>query len=125
VDEWGHEPVVAQEFSTGDGHDLKLWAIGADLHGARRRTPLETGATGAAKRNIPLEGGLTPALSGLGRAVGEAFSLNLYGVDVVMTSDGPRIIDVNAFPGFRGVVGAPQLLADLIERSRKLSSSYE
>jgi ribosomal protein S6--L-glutamate ligase len=115
--EWEDEPVVLQEFTPGSGYDLKLWAIGDDLHAARRRSPLETGATGAAKRNLPLEGGIAEQLEDIGRAVGHAFSLHLYGVDVIMSPDGPTIVDVNAFPGFRGVDGAPERLAALVERS--------
>jgi ribosomal protein S6--L-glutamate ligase len=118
LDDWAREPVIAQEFQTGDGYDAKLWAIGAHLEGARRRTPLETGATGAAKRNLPLDPSVMVELERLGRAVGAAFGLQLYGVDVIMSAEGPSIVDVNAFPGFRGVEGAPGLLADLVETSR-------
>jgi ribosomal protein S6--L-glutamate ligase len=118
--EWGDEPVVSQAFSMGDGYDLKLWAIGGHLHAARRRTPLETGATGDAKRNLALDVGSLPAgVRRLGEEVGQAFALDLYGVDVIMTADGPSIVDVNAFPGFRGVPGAPDLLAALVEQSRQ------
>jgi ribosomal protein S6--L-glutamate ligase len=87
------------------------------MHAARRRTPLETGAIGAAKKNLPVDEKLTSELGDLGRAVGRAFSLHLYGIDVIMSADGPSIIDVNAFPGFRGVEGAPELLAALVELS--------
>ncbi|WP_298749138.1 hypothetical protein [uncultured Serinicoccus sp.] len=34
--------------------------------------------------------------------------------DVVLGPDGPVLVDVNAFPGYRGVPGAPQALADLV-----------
>lgn len=115
--EWADEPVVAQEFQPGDGYDIKLWAIGEHLNGARRRTPLDTAATGAAKRNLPLGAPTMSELEPLGRVVGEAFSLKLYGVDVIMATDGPSIVDVNAFPGFRGVEGAPRLLAALVDSS--------
>jgi ribosomal protein S6--L-glutamate ligase len=33
---------------------------------------------------------------------GAALGLNLFGVDLLVTDRGPVVIDVNAFPGFRG-----------------------
>ena len=115
--EWAEEPVVIQAFTPGSGYDLKLWVIGDNLHAARRRSPLETGATGASKQNLPLEREVTVQLESLGRSVGKALSLDVYGVDVIMSAEGPMIVDVNAFPGFRGVEDAPGLLAALVERS--------
>ena len=48
--------------------------------------------------------------------VGRVFGLRLYGVDLLMTEQGPIVVDVNSFPGFRGVVGADSALISLIER---------
>jgi len=42
--------------------------------------------------------------------------LRLYGVDLLVTEHGPIIVDVNSFPGFRGVPGADDALVDLVER---------
>jgi hypothetical protein len=33
-----------------------------------------------------------------------------------MTEKGPMIVDVNSFPGFRGVPGADTALEELVER---------
>lgn len=118
LEKWADEEVIVQRFEPGDGFDLKVWAIGTRIHAARRRTPLVTGATGAAKRNEPLESGTSLAeLATLGRAVGSAFGLELYGVDVIATAAGPRVVDVNAFPGFRGVPDAADRLAAHVEQS--------
>ena len=43
------------------------------------------------------------------------FDLLLYGLDLVITEKGPVIVDVNSFPGFRGVPGADSALVSLIE----------
>jgi ribosomal protein S6--L-glutamate ligase len=40
----------------------------------------------------------------------------LYGVDLLITEHGPMIVDVNGFPGFRGVPGADSALVGLVER---------
>ncbi len=120
---WGAEPVVLQEFVAGDGWDTKIWMIGDALHAARRRSPLETGATGSAKQNLPLPREELPAdLESIGREVGRCFGLLLYGVDILHTDRGPVVVDVNAFPGFRGVPEAPSLLAELVE---SLSATVE
>ncbi len=48
--------------------------------------------------------------------IGHTFKMPLYGVDLLITEKGPLIVDVNAFPGFRGVPGASEALVDLVER---------
>ncbi len=120
---WGSEPVVLQEFIAGDGWDTKIWVIGETLHAARRRSPLETGASGSAKQNLPLPGNRLPAeLEWMGREVGRCFGLLLYGVDILHADRGSVVVDVNAFPGFRGVPEAPSLLAGLVD---SLSATLE
>jgi ribosomal protein S6--L-glutamate ligase len=118
LEAWADEEVIVQRFEPGDGFDVKVWAIGSQIHAARRRTPLVTGATGAAKRNEPLDRASSPdELEDIGRAVGSAFGLELYGVDVIVTAAGPRVVDVNAFPGFRGVPDAAARLAAHVEQA--------
>jgi glutathione synthase/RimK-type ligase-like ATP-grasp enzyme len=55
--------------------------------------------------------------------IGRVFGLLLYGVDLLISRQGPVAIDVNAFPGFRGVPRADGALIALIERLRGYSSS--
>jgi ribosomal protein S6--L-glutamate ligase len=111
---WSEEPVVLQEFAAGDGWDQKLWVIGPRLFAARRRTPLETEA---AKAEVPIAPEAIPAeWSEIVLEVGRVFDLRLYGVDLLVTGRGPLVIDVNAFPGFRGVPGAAEVLAAFIEQ---------
>jgi ribosomal protein S6--L-glutamate ligase len=47
--------------------------------------------------------------------VGRAFGLGLYGMDFIETASGPRVVDVNYFPGYKGCRGAPEAVADYIE----------
>jgi ribosomal protein S6--L-glutamate ligase len=45
---------------------------------------------------------------------GRVFGVGLYGVDLI-TSDGkPYVVDINTFPGFKGVARAAELLAEYI-----------
>jgi ribosomal protein S6--L-glutamate ligase len=48
-------------------------------------------------------------------ACGRILGLGLYGLDVLDTDEGPMVVDVNYFPGYKGVPGAAPLIADYIE----------
>ena len=110
--QWSQEPVALQKFMPGDGWDIKLWVIGQQVFAARRRTPL----AGAGKENYPFAPDAIPeAWVRIARAIGRAFNLHLYGVDLLISDDGPIVVDVNSFPGFRGVAGADDALVTLVE----------
>lgn len=112
--EWSQEPVVLQAFAAGDGWDIKLWVIGPQIFAARRRTPLEPNAS---KQDFPIAPGELPEeWAHIVREIGHVFGMKLYGVDLLMTASGPIIVDVNGFPGFRGVPGADTALATLVEQ---------
>src|SRR5260370_35823620 len=102
--EWSKEPVVLQEFATGDGWDIKLWVIDQQIFAARRRTPLEANAS---KEDFPIDPEQLPAeCAHITLEIGRVFNMRLYGVDLLITERGPIIVDVNSFPGFRSVPAA-------------------
>jgi ribosomal protein S6--L-glutamate ligase len=111
---WAQEPVIAQEFVPNDGFDLKFWVINDEVTVARR--PGALNEHGAAQ-DVTLEPEDLPQkwISTV-LAAGAALDLEIFGVDALITEDGPVIIDVNAFPGFRSAAGADHALADLVER---------
>lgn len=112
--EWSQEPVVLQEFAAGDGWDIKLWIIDQKIFAARRRTPLEANAS---KEDFPIPSDELPAdWAHIALEIGRVFNLRLYGVDLLITGGGPVIVDVNSFPGFRGVPGSVGALVALVER---------
>ena len=112
--QWGQEPVVLQEFAAGDGWDIKLWVIDRQIFAARRRTPLDPDAP---KEDYPISAEELPEeWARITLEIGRAFNLRLYGVDLLISERGPIIVDVNSFPGFRGVPGADSALAALVER---------
>ena len=47
---------------------------------------------------------------------GEAFGLGLYGLDIIESPDGPSVVDVNYFPGYKGIARAPEAVASYIAR---------
>jgi ribosomal protein S6--L-glutamate ligase len=112
--EWGQEPIVVQEFAASDGWDIKLWVIDERVFAARRRTPLEPNAS---KQDIPISDEELPdEWRRIALEIGRVFNLRLYGLDLIVTGRGPVVIDVNSFPGFRGVPGAESALVALVER---------
>jgi ribosomal protein S6--L-glutamate ligase len=111
--EWSQEPVVLQEFAAGDGWDIKMWVIDQQIFAARRRTPLEPGAS---KEDFPISPEELPALwAHIATEIGRIFNMRLYGIDLLITEKGPIIVDVNGFPGFRGVPGADNALVAMVE----------
>ena len=116
---WRDEPVVTQDFTPNDGWDRKVWVIGGRVFATLRPSPLgapppdrRAPGGGAAPGGRP-----RPDLDALARRVGDAFRLDVYGVDFLDRGDAPPvIIDVNAFPGARGQRGAPEALAALVLR---------
>lgn len=108
-------PHLVQDRIDHDGVDRKLYVVDDHVTGVLRRWPPHSLAD---KRGQHFEPG--PELADLAHRAGRALGLEVFGVDVVVTPDGtPLVVDVNAFPGFKGVPGADRLLAGhLLRRAR-------
>jgi ribosomal protein S6--L-glutamate ligase len=104
------EPLLAQEFVRGSGEDLKLYVSGTDVFATRK--PFSESSFREDGR--PCE--VSPEIRELAQRCGRAFGLTLYGLDLIEGPDGPVIVDVNYFPGYRGVPDAAALVAGQIER---------
>jgi len=112
--QWRHEPFILQEFVRGDGWDIKLWVIDRQIFAARRRTPLDANAP---QEDVPMPIETLPSdWRSVTLEIGRVFDLRLYGVDLLVTEQGSLVVDVNSFPGYRGVAGAASALITLIER---------
>jgi ribosomal protein S6--L-glutamate ligase len=101
--------VFAQRFHRPDGRDLKLYVIGEQVFGVRRIWPPKTLED---KLGEPFD--VSPEMREIALRCGRVFGVGLYGVDLI-TSDGkPYVVDINTFPGFKGVARAAELLAEYI-----------
>ncbi|MBV9101040.1 MAG: hypothetical protein JOZ46_12265 [Candidatus Dormibacteraeota bacterium] len=97
---------VAQPWLPNLGYDVKLYNTGRSIHAVRRRSSLLGGADGD-REVIPL----TDAMRDLAERIGAAFQLEIYGADVVDSTEGWIVVDVNDFPSFKMIDEAPEELA--------------
>jgi ribosomal protein S6--L-glutamate ligase len=109
IDDGG--PLLAQPYLPNPGYDVKLYNTGDEVFATVKRSPLHPGAD-VVEEQIEV----TPELRSLALAVGRAFGLDIYGVDVVETPDGWVVLDVNDFPGFGRVPEAASRLARTVLR---------
>lgn len=95
-------PYLVEEYVENDGWDRKLYVAGDGVFGLLKPSPLRSaaGLDGAAVLEV------TQDLRTVALAAAAATGLHLCGVDVILGEDGPVVVDVNPFPGYRGVPGA-------------------
>ena len=106
--DWSDGLVLAQQFVDAGSIDLKLYVAGERLWAMRKPSPLAAG-------DGPVdEVAITPRLRTLAHRCRAAFGLELAGLDVLESSAGPLVVDVNEFPNYTGVPDAPAAIADLV-----------
>jgi len=101
-------PMIVQEFIPGTGEDLKVYVVGEQVFGVRKQfsemsftVPGEPCAVDSQVRDISL-------------CCGRALGLGLYGLDIIESADGPVVVDLNYFPGYKGVPDVAPLIAEYI-----------
>ena len=104
-----HQPVFAQRYHKPDGLDQKLYVIQGHVFGVMRTWPARTYEE---KLGEPIT--VTPELRDLALRCGEAFGIDIYGLDIIFSAGVPYVVDVSSFPGFKGVPDAALRLADYI-----------
>ncbi|HSB70874.1 MAG TPA: hypothetical protein VLT62_16230 [Candidatus Methylomirabilis sp.] len=102
-------PLFAQREVPSGGQDLKVFVAGEEVWAVSRPFPART-LQEKAGRPAPLPSDVRAAALACGRALG----LELYGVDFLAAGDRFYVVDVNAFPGYKGVADAPRVLADYL-----------
>ena len=98
-------PYLVETRLPTDGTDRKLYLAGSEVRGLLKTSTLEGPHTTS---GTPFDPGT--ALRDLAARVQQALDMHVLGVDVLHTPSGPVVVDVNAFPGFRGVSGAAGLV---------------
>jgi ribosomal protein S6--L-glutamate ligase len=103
------EPMLIQEHVTGSGEDVKLYVVGEHVFAVRK----EFSPTSFTRPGRP--SAVDEDLRQIALACGGVLGLGLYGLDVLETETGPVVVDVNYFPGYKGVPGIAPLIAEYIE----------
>jgi ribosomal protein S6--L-glutamate ligase len=103
--------LLVQPYLANPGYDLKLYNTGGEIFAAVRRSPLHDGED-VVEELIPV----TDELRDLTLAVGRAFGLDIYGIDVIDTPEGWMVLDINDFPSFGLVPGAAEHVARTLLR---------
>jgi ribosomal protein S6--L-glutamate ligase len=100
--------VLIQEYVEGSGEDVKVYVAGDEVFAVRKEfsptsftRPGRSCAVNSEVRELAL-------------ACGRILGLGLYGLDVLETDEGPVVVDVNYFPGYKGCPGAAAVIADYI-----------
>ena len=104
-----NEPLLVQEYVSGDVEDVKVYVVGGDVFAVRK----EFSPTSFTRPGRPCA--VSGELREIALACGRVLGLGLYGLDVVEANDGPVVVDVNYFPGYKGVPGVAALIADYVE----------
>ncbi len=105
----GERLIFAQEYEEHEPFDYKAYAVGDFVHTIRRIFPAKTKEE---KLGTPVED--DPELNDLIRRCGKLFGLELYGVDLIKTPKGYSVIEVNCFPGYKGVPQGGSRIADFV-----------
>jgi ribosomal protein S6--L-glutamate ligase len=106
--DWQHGLILAQPYLEAGGVDLKLYVAGQEIWAVRRPSPLSS------RNGTPVPALVTPALRRLAITCGRVLGLRLFGVDVVESSAGLFVVDVNEFPNYTGIDAAPGVIGRLV-----------
>jgi ribosomal protein S6--L-glutamate ligase len=101
--------IFAQRYHQPDDRDYKVYVIGDQVFGVRRLWPPKTLEE---KLGEPFE--VTDEMREIALGCGLVFGVGLYGVDLITSGSRPYVVDINTFPGFKGVPRAAELLAEYI-----------
>ena len=106
-------PVLVQEYIEGTGEDLKVYVAGDYVAAVRK--PFSPDSFTRPGRACPV----SDEVRDIALRCGRTFGLGLYGLDVVESARGPWVVDLNTFPGYKGVPDAAAHVADVIARYAK------
>ncbi|NUS16951.1 MAG: hypothetical protein HOY69_37075 [Streptomyces sp.] len=105
----GEGLLIAQPYVPNPGVDVKVYCVGGDVYATERRSPLHPDHP-QPERRVPL----SREVAEVAALAGAVYGLDLYGLDVLLTPDGPVVVDVNDFPSFRQVPDAAARVAGAV-----------
>lgn len=110
-----------QDFIECDGFDRKVYVVGEKVYGIKRENPIyvflrdhpETIDVESLARE-PYE--LPQEIKQLAKILSKELNLDIFGLDLVKATKGQGyyLIDLNDFPGFKGIENVDRIIADYI-----------
>lgn len=101
-------PLVVQRHVPGRGTDLKVYVAGEAVFATRK--PFSSSSYARPGTPCAVDGEIRQ----LALRTGAAAGLGLFGVDIIEGPDGPVVVDLNYFPGYRGFPGAAAHVAEYV-----------
>jgi ribosomal protein S6--L-glutamate ligase len=102
-------PVLVQAYIEGTGEDLKVFVVGDEVFAVRKTfSPTSFAEPG---RPAPV----SAEVRRIALRCGQLFGLGLYGLDLIENTTGVWVVDLNTFPGYKGVPHIALRIADYIE----------
>ena len=102
-------PMIVQEYIPGRGEDLKVYVVGDQVFALHK--PFSSDSFARPGQPCPVSNEVRE----IAQRCGKAFGLGLYGLDLIEGPNGPVVVDLNYFPGYKGVPNIAPLIADYIE----------
>jgi ribosomal protein S6--L-glutamate ligase len=122
---WGlGQNIILQEFvAESRGRDIRAIVVGGELVGAMRRTAKK----GEFRSNLHRGGAgrqvvLDEVYAEAALAAAHILGLDVAGVDILESADGPAIVEINSSPGLRGIENATgvDLAARIVAHAERL-----
>ncbi|MGA8211114.1 MAG: ATP-grasp domain-containing protein [Nocardioidaceae bacterium] len=102
--------LVVQDLVDGPVEDLKVYVVGDRVWAVRK--PFSADSFTRPGRPVPV----TPAVRRIARRTAAVTGLGLFGLDVIEGPDGPVVVDLNYFPGYKGCEGVAEPMTSYIDR---------
>ncbi|HYX90312.1 MAG TPA: ATP-grasp domain-containing protein [Myxococcaceae bacterium] len=103
------QPVIIQEHIPGKGQDLKMYVVGDQVFGVQK--PFSETSFSVPGQPVPV----SEEVRRIALRCGEVCGLGLYGLDLIESPRGPFVVDLNYFPGYKGVPDVAPLIAEYID----------
>lgn len=103
-------PLIVQRYVPGPGEDLKVYIAGEHVWAVRKTFD----PASFTRPGRPVE--VSEEVRQIAATIRSGFGLELFGCDVIESPDGPHVVDVNTFPGFKGCPNPAPQIAESITR---------
>jgi ribosomal protein S6--L-glutamate ligase len=101
-------PMLIQELIPG-GEEFKVYVVGDEVFAVRKAFSADSYTRLGCPHPVSAE------VRAIALRCGQAFGLGLYGLDIIEGPEGPVVVDLNYFPGYKDVPEIAPLIADYIE----------